>query len=119
MLLLFPRQRTAAPQTPFPLPGPGLLSSPRRRGSSPKRRLYRFELPILRLDSAFADRIIKGQVLPLPGTGLLSEVPISELVEGQWVCLHTLDNQFLGIGQILDNECVRPKRMLATDSMSR
>ncbi len=77
------------------------------------------DLPILRLDAAFADRAIKGQVLPLPGPGLVSQIPITALVAGQWVCLHSLDNQFLGIGQILDNECVRPKRMLATDSMSR
>ncbi len=91
-----------------------------RAGGDPvqKDAFTGLELPILGLDSAFADRIIKGQVLPLPGTGLLSEVPISELVEGQWVCLHTLDNQFLGIGQILDNECVRPKRMLSTDTLT-
>ena len=76
------------------------------------------DLPILRLDAAFADRAIKGQVLPLPGMGLLSEVPIIELMAGQWVCLHTLENQFLGIGQILDNECVRPKRMLSTDTLT-
>ncbi len=74
-------------------------------------------LPILRLDAAFADRAIKGQVLPLPELGVLSAVPISELLAGQWVCLHSLDNQFLGIGQILDNECVRPKRMLSTYSL--
>jgi Pseudouridine synthase II TruB, C-terminal len=49
-------------------------------------------------------------------TGL--ELPISKLVEGQWVCLHSLDNQFLGVGQILDNECVRPRRMLSTDTLT-
>lgn len=72
------------------------------------------DLPVLRLDSAFTHRAIKGQVLPLPESGVLSEVPIIELMAGQWVCLHTLENQFLGIGQILDNECVRPKRMLSS-----
>ncbi len=76
------------------------------------------DLPILRLDAAFADRAIKGQVLPLPESGVLSEVPIIELMAGQWVCLHTLENQFLGIGQILDNECVAPRRMLSTDTLT-
>ncbi len=75
-------------------------------------------LPILQLDAAFADRAMKGQVLPLPESGVVSKVPLSALVPGQWVCLHTLADQFLGMGQILDNECVRPKRMLSTDNRS-
>ncbi len=76
------------------------------------------ELPILQLDAAFADRAIKGQVLPLPGPGILSQIPMTTFIPGQWVCLHTLEDQFLGIGQILDNECVRPKRMLSTGTLT-
>ncbi len=70
------------------------------------------DLPMLGLNPAFADRAIKGQVLPLYGVS--TSFAITDLRAGQWASLYTLENQFLGIGQILDNECVAPRRMLST-----